>query len=137
MPLHTSIIRDGKAIKLRWSDFHVAAMAIAATCDDPSDPEAKLFKEPTDRPSFEYPAEKQEGDGIPDEWYGKDEADYPGVPCPITRMDAFTLADYGRLALTPLNSRSVTLTREHKFVDCTDGEILHLLPGDVLNAGRM
>jgi hypothetical protein len=137
VPLHTSITRDGERLSLRWSDFHVAAMAVASTVDDPSHPEARLFATPTDRPDFAWPAEQADaGTDTPKEWLGKDSASYPEVPCPITTSDAFRIADYGHLAMTPLNSGPYTLKREHKFVDCSDGEILHLLPGDVLSAFR-
>lgn len=30
MPLNTQIIRDGKAIEVPWSDYHVTAMILAA-----------------------------------------------------------------------------------------------------------
>jgi hypothetical protein len=131
MPLHTSITRDGELMQLRWSDFHVAAMAIASACDDPTHPEAKLFKVPSDRPEFGYqPTDDHE-------YAGKTQEDYPEVPCPITRSDAFEIASYPYLSQTPLNSGPYTLKREHKFLDCTDGEELHLLPGDVLKAVRV
>jgi hypothetical protein len=137
MPLHTSITRDGETLSLRWSDFHVAAMAVAAACDDPSHPEAKLFQTSADRPDFAWPADQAEaGTNCPAEWLGKDQSSYPEVPCPITGRDAFTIASYPYLAMTPLNSGPYTLKREHKFVDTTDGEILHFLPGDVLSAAR-
>lgn len=137
MPLHTQITRDGEALSLRWSDFHVAAMAIAAACDDPKNPEAKLFTEPTDRPDFAWPATQEDaGKDCPAEWLGKDQTAYPEVPCPITPSNAFQIASYPYLAATPLNSGAYTLKREHKFVDITDGEVLHLLPGDVLSAAR-
>lgn len=137
MPLHTSIRRDGEPLELHWGEFHVAAMAIAAACDDPTHPEAKLFAEPTDRPDFAWPATQEEaGTDTPAEWLGKDESSYPEVPCPITRKDSWQIASYPYLAMTPLNSGSYTLKREHKFVDVMDGEILHLLPGDELLAAR-
>jgi hypothetical protein len=137
MPLHTSISRNGDTLKLRWSDFHVAAMAIAAACDDPTNPEAKLFKDgPRDRPEFFYQHEDVVPEWFDREWEGKDQTSYPDVPCPISRNDAWTLASYGYLAMTPLNSGGVTLKRRHSFLDCTDGEILTLEPGDVLRAFR-
>lgn len=138
MPLHTQILRDGEALQLGWSDFHVAAMGLAATCDDPTREDAKMFKVPTDRPSFgEWKAEFGGPDSpIPEEWVGKGAESYPLVPCPILPSDAWEIANYPMLALTPLNNGRYTLTREHAFVNCRDGEVLRLLPGDVLVAVR-
>lgn len=117
MPLSTQIIREGEPMKLRWSDFHVAAMAIASVLElDAS--EDKLFEHPV-----EVRAELEE-------------KGYPDEPTPITPSMAFNLADYGRLGLTPLNNGEVTLAKYHRFVDVTDGEVLELVPGDVLRAWR-
>jgi hypothetical protein len=112
MPLNTHIQRDGKLLSLRWGNFHVAAMALAASFD--------------------------EGTGVigtPDKVYdGKTFPDYPEKPFPISDNLAFMLTDYGALSNTPLNNGSYTLTKRHQFVDVVDGEILELLPGDILGA---
>jgi len=61
---------------------------------------------------------------------------YPEQPQGISPRNSFELAAYHVIAATPLNSGSYTLKGEHKFVDITDGEILHLLPGDILDMSR-
>jgi|SRR5215469_1642576 len=117
MPLNTQIIRNGENLSLRWGGFHVAAMAIASTLDQPLS-EWKLWEAP------EKVQESIAGQG------------YPENPMPITPSMAFSLADYGALSLTPLNEGSYTLTQTHRFIDVTDDEVLELLPGDVLRAWR-
>lgn len=129
MPLNTQIIRNGEPLKVRWSEFHVAAMTIAASLDDPThsifaDKDAELF------------APWSQDESVPGEWRGRGWDQYPEVPCPIGRMDAFNIASYPIMAATRLNDGAYVLTKEHKFVDCIDGEVLHLLPGDELRACR-
>lgn len=116
MPLNTQIVRDGKQLSLRWGGFHFAAMVLAATYDSGEGP----FKK------NEPPTEYENGETL----------NYPEDPVPITPNDVWTLMDYGIVAMTPLNHGEYTLTGEHKFVDVTDDEVLHLLPGDVLRAWR-
>lgn len=111
MPLHTQILRDGKPLNLRWSHFHVAAMTCAAAFDSGQGP---------------FVGEQKPNDSL----------NYPEEPQPINPGDSFRLVGYHVLATTPLNNGDYTLKSEHKFVDVTDGEILHLLPGDVLCATR-
>jgi hypothetical protein len=132
MPLNTRIIRDGEPLKLRWSGFHVAAMAVAASVDDPSLGKSIFEDKTLDRPDFEY------GPTVPanPEWAGADQSRYPEVPCPISPRDAFEIGSYPMLGLTPLNDRRYVLKREHAFVDVTNGEVLRLLPGDELVAFR-
>jgi hypothetical protein len=116
MPLTTQIVRNGEPLKVRWGDFHVAAMALAACFDL-----------------------QQEFIGNPNDVYEKDQPElvcYPDAPFPITNALAFYLTSYPMLAKTPLNSGSYILTRKHKFRDLTDGEVLELLPGDELVAYR-
>lgn len=124
MPLNTRIIRDGEPLQIRWGDFHVAAMVCAAAYDSGQGP-----FEGEQKPAFRY----GEGDH---EWANRTADEYPEVPCPITPRDSFTMADYYVIATTPLNDGEYVLKGEHRFLDCMDGEILHLLPGDVLQAWR-
>lgn len=114
MPLNTSVERNGELLKLRWGNFHVAAMALAASFDEGTNVI-----------------------GNPDKVYdGKTFDNYPDDPFPVSRQVAFMLTDYGALGNTPLNMGAYTLTKRHQFVDLEDGEVLELLPGDVLRAYR-
>lgn len=147
MPLHTQIIRDGKPLSLRWGDFHIAAMAVAASIDGP---DKGLFKEEhtiDNPPPFGMPTwdvDSMADDELPcgvdretlREWSGKDQTSYPDVPMPITTSDCIAIASYPMLGMTPLNDGPFTLVNRHRFIDCRDGEVLELLPGDVLVAGR-
>jgi hypothetical protein len=115
MPLSTQIERDGKLLSLRWGNFHIAAMALAASFDEGT----------------------SDVIGNPDTVYdGKTFPDYPDKPFPITANLAFILTDYGALSKTPLNEGTYTLTKRHQFIDKVDDEILELLPGDILRAYR-
>jgi hypothetical protein len=116
MPLNTQIIRNGEALRLHWGDFHVAAMALAASFDAGTGPVSD--------PTKVYEVEPERF------------ACYPDAAFPITRRLAFELTSYPVLGLTPLNDGMYTLTRKHKFQDLADGEVLELLPGDVLHAYR-
>lgn len=116
MPLNTQIIRDGEPMKIRWGNFHIAAMALAASFDSGTGPVSS--------PDKVYEAPPGEFDC------------YPDAPFPISRQVSFMLAEYGALGKTPLNEGSYTLTKRHKFMDMMDGEILALLPGDILRAWR-
>ena len=119
MPLSTQILRNGEPIPVRWGDFHVAAMALAAAFDV--------------REGFlsDLTAIYETG-ALPPEAFDC----YPDAPFPITRSIAFEIASYPVLAKTPLNEGSYTLTRKHKFIDLVDGEVLELRPGDELLAYR-
>jgi hypothetical protein len=121
MPLNTQILRDGESLPLRWGDFHVAAMVLAATFDSGVGP----FEDNTPPTVLTNTKTKEE---VP--------FNYPLEPLPITRRDAFDLTDYSAIATTPLNEGSYELKGPHRFIDCADGEILELLPGDVLKAWR-
>jgi len=118
MPLSTQIIRNGEQLKLRWGNFHVAAMALASGFD------AK--QAPLSGPEVIY-----EGHDVLSDWDC-----YPDMPFPITGRLAFNLCSYPLLAKTPLNETQYTLRDRHKFIDMMDGEVLHLLPGDELYAWR-
>lgn len=127
MPLNTRILRDGEPLQLRWSDFHVAAMICASTWD-------AGVKGPftnADGPLFEYGPECSVK-----EWANKTHADYPAVPAPLDPGLCWQLTGYSYLGMSPLNTGPYTLKKEHRFLDVTDGEVLHLLPGDVLKAWR-
>lgn len=123
MPLNTQIKRDGELLKLRWSDFHVCAMAIAAATDDGPE-HCRLYPDPV--ALFDELREKN--------WIDED-GNATDEPIPITPSMAFRIG-YGELSLTPLNKGSYTLKHSHKFVDVTDGEVLELEPGDELMAWR-
>ena len=116
MPLNTQIIRDGEPLKMPngWGGFHVAAMVIAASFDSGRGPykDMESFKE-----EVEGLLEKQGAIGI-------------------NQSDVWQLMDYGTLSMTPLNEGEWTMTREMRFQDNTDGEILELKAGDVLRAYR-
>ena len=131
MPLYTTITRDGEDLALRWGHFHIVAMTLAAAFDSGEGP----FKG-EQKPDFSYPAEAEFENKDFAYLAEKTDADYPDVPCPISPANHANLVGYHVLAMTPLNRGSYTLENEHKFLDTTDGEILHLLPGDVLSASR-
>lgn len=116
MPLNTRIVRNGQNLPLRWGDFHVASMALAASFDAGTGPVAG--------PEMVYETDERRFDC------------YPDAPFPVTQKIAFVLCSYGALGKTPLNEGSYTLTKRHRFRDLADGEILSLEPGDVLIAVR-
>jgi len=111
MPLYTEIRRNGRARKIRWGNFHVAAMALAAAIDSKEGELYRLLaeKEPTIL-----------------------EAD----PIELGPGDVFDLVDYGVLAATPLNAAAYTMKGTMTFVDATDQEKFILKPGDILSASR-
>jgi hypothetical protein len=111
MPLNTQIRRDGKPLSVRWGGFHVACMVLAAAWDSG---EGKLAEQVS----------------VPED------IDYPNEPCRIGQGDVWDLMSYPVIALTPLNSGPYTLKGTHRFEDAADGEVLELLPGDVLSAWR-
>jgi hypothetical protein len=117
MPLNTQIIRNGKQLPLRWGDFHVAAMALAACFDEGSN---EVLSDPT-----KIYEEAPEG-----------YLDYPNKPFPITPSLAWTLTTYPMLSKTPLNEGHYTLKNKQVFIDMADNEVLELLPGDELIAFR-
>lgn len=118
MPLATQIIRDGEPLKLHWGEFHVAAMALAASFDSEDCGNA-----------ISAPEKIYEGHGDPREWEC-----YPDAPFPVSQLVAFLLSSYAALSNTPLSGGEYTLKGKHKFHDQADGEVLELLPGDVLKA---
>ena len=117
MPLITEIRRDGEQLQLPWNNFHIACMALASSFEAGGNAIAAPEKvyEGMDPRMFDC---------------------YPDAAFPVTTKVAFILTDYGALALTPLNYGEFTLTRKHRFMDVIDGEVLTLLPGDVLRAVR-
>lgn len=114
MPLGTQIRRKGRALKVRWSQFHVAAMVYAAALDSK---EGKLYEAMVAHDEVPTPEELKEGFSIP-----------PGA--------VFHIVSYPVIAATPLNSGDYTLQGSFRFVDPTDGEVFDLLPGDVLSVWR-
>lgn len=114
MPLNTEILRDGKPLPIRWGQFHVAAMVLAATFD-----------------SGQGPYEDNRPEIIVGEGYS------PDVPIGIPRSIAFQLTSYGAIATTPLNDGEYTLKAGYTFADASDGEIFELKPGDTLIAYRV
>lgn len=117
MPLITQITRDGEPLTLTWGDFHVAAMVIAAALDSGKGPWAENTIH-----------------GIASQW--EDKLTYPADPLPISFKDAWSICSYPVIAATPLNDGPYTLTKPHRFIDQRDGEVLDLLPGDILSAYR-
>ena len=117
MPLITEIRRGGEQLQLRWGDFHIACMALASSFEAGGNSIAAPEKvyEGMDPRMFDC---------------------YPDAAFPVTRKLAFILTDYGALGHTPLNYGEFTLTRKHRFMNVIDGEVLTLLPGDVLRAVR-
>lgn len=122
MPLNTMIKRKGKALPIRWGGFHVAAMVFAASWDSGVGP----FVDNTDPRDRDVKPKFDDGG----------ELDYPNDPFPITPGDAWRLMDYAYIGATPMNSGDYVLTRKHRFIDVTDGEVLDLRKGDVLSAWR-
>jgi hypothetical protein len=116
MPLATQILRNGERLQLPWGDFHVACMSLAACFDSGTGPTPGP-NQVYDRPSGFFDC-------------------YPDATFPVSQPLAFMLCSYPMLAKTPLGDGPYTLTRRHKFRDVVDGEILTLLPGDVLIAQR-
>jgi hypothetical protein len=119
MPLNTTIIREGHALRLRWGNFHVAAMALAAAFDAGAPPFGDLTA------IYDDPS-------LPPQMFDC----YPDAAFPITRQIAFELTSYPVIGKTPLNDGRYVLKGRHTFLDCTDGEVLRLLPGDELHAYR-
>jgi hypothetical protein len=115
-PLLTEIIRNGKPLALRWNEFHVAAMIYACVWDSGMGP-----FESNEPPDF---YDDGEGHEIPSR--------YPHLPCPITPAESYTVVTRDVIAQTPLGRGKYVLQNEHRFIDMTDGEVLHLLPGDLL-----
>ena len=120
-PLSTRITRDGEPLSLRWGQFHIAAMIYAVSWDSGEGPFE--MNEPP-----KYLVRPSDGDEMP--------LNYPEEPCPISPPEAFHIVRDSVIAATALNDRPYTLKKEHRFIDVTDGEVLHLLPGDVLEATR-
>jgi len=111
MPLNTQILRDGEEVQLRWGHFHVAAMTLASAWDSMEGKVAEVCPPP-------------------DDYNPTEEA------IPLSPTDVFGLVGYHIIAETPLNNGCYTLKGPHTFLDPTDGEVLELLPGDVLSMWR-
>lgn len=111
MPINSQIIRDGQTLPVRWSQFHIAAMAIAI-----------MFEEP-------------------EKWDGAKPNDdiielYPGSPQPIGPRDTFMIVTYPVLAAVWDDRDEVTLEHAHAFEDVSDGEVFKLNKGDKLRIWR-
>jgi hypothetical protein len=113
MPLTTQIIRNGEPLKVRWGDFHIAAMALAAGFESKEGPLGDMAA-----------------------IYENVKHVHPYMPFPISRGVAFYVSTYPALATTPLNEGNYTLKYGHSFIDLADREVLVLLPGDELVAYR-
>ena len=111
MPLNTQITRDGKALKISWSEFHVAAMTYASAIDSK---EGKLYEAMV------------EHDEVPD----------TSEPLSLPPGVVFQTVMYHVIAATPLNDGPYTLKSEFSFHDPTDGEVFVLKAGDILSASR-
>lgn len=124
MPLNTQIVRNNQPLRLRWGGFHIAAIVIAAAFDSGQGP----FKVNT-----------PQGIARLEKWGPKGRRiarRYPLVPFPVSRFMVWVLESYPVIDSTPMGHDGYVLTRRHQFIDCSDGEILDLLPGDVLTAYR-
>lgn len=116
MPLNTVITRStGEVAELRWTDFHVAAMILASTYDAGPAALAKLF---TKVPEIDLTN--------------------PEEPFVISPSDAFGMANYMVIGMSPLNSQSYTIQRGPYYFRDGMGQVddLVLNPGDVLDAWR-
>lgn len=106
MPLNAAIVRDGKPLPLRWGGFHVCAMIYAIAF------ETKI-------------------DGVaPNE-----NIDYPTEPQGLSPKNVFETTNYFIIDAVCPDGRYM-LKEEHRFQDITDGDILHLKPGDELRFSR-
>ena len=115
MPLFTQIERDGNMLELRWGEFHVACMKLAAWFDNKSDEEMKKVIT---------------GDE-------NDPNEYPETPLGLGSLDILSVVGYGVLSETELASKGVqVLNKVHRFVDVEDNEVFELLPGDTLKMWR-
>jgi hypothetical protein len=115
MPLQTQIIRDGEVMKLKWGGFHVAAMVIAASADSGQGPykDMSAFQK-----EIKDLMEKQDAVGV-------------------NPSDVWSLMDYGAISATPMGTGGEYELKERwVFHDNSDGEVLELLPGDILRAWR-
>jgi len=112
MPLETRIIRNGEPLRIPWGGFHVAAMVLAVTLE-----------------TGKGPFQDNSRDALLTEECG-------GLPIAITPSLTFELMSYPAIGATALNDGPYTVQEEWTFQDVTDGEILQLLPGDVLHAYR-
>lgn len=113
--LRAQIMRDGNPMVLHWGDFHIAAMIFASVWDSGIGP--FLSNEP---PDF---YDDGEGHVFP--------ARYPELAAPITPA-SFEIIRPDVISETPLRRGRYVLRGEHRFIDMTDGEVLHLLPEDIL-----
>jgi hypothetical protein len=110
MPLVTEIERNGRRLKIRWGQFHVAAMAVAT-----------MFEHPED-----WKDAKPNADII---------EDYPATPQPLSGIDVWEIVSYPVLAeIFP--DGEYTLKHPHAFLDLTDGEVFELKKGDKLSIWR-
>lgn len=115
MPLNTAITRDGELLSLRWGDFHVAAMIMAASFDSGKGPYKDMEAATAEA------LELMERQGC----------------IAISGSDAFQLASYGVIGQTPLNSSDYTVVNhDWKFLDKMDGEEFEIKKGDVLSMSR-
>src|SRR5262245_23415919 len=106
MPLHTQILRDGETVKCSWKHFHVAAMLAAVMMD-------------------------KELDGAKP----NDDLDYPTEPQPISPSNVWEMTNYGFIGYV-CPEGSYTLTKEHAFLDISDGEVFNFQVGDTLDFWR-
>jgi len=110
MPLGTEIKRKNRTVKVRWGEFHVAAMMIASVMETDNPIWDDLRKE----------IKEKMGDG----------------PITIGGRDAYSLVAYHIIAQTPLNDGEYILKEDHEFLDPMDGEVFKLKAGDKLLCWR-
>lgn len=115
MPLNTQIKRNGKARKVRWSDFHVTAMVYASTIDSGEGP-------------FEDNAEFQRK--------AKELMEEQGCIA-IDGATAWEINSYHVIGASQLNSGDYVMKNvDLVFHDNMDGEKFEIKKGDVLSAWR-
>lgn len=128
MPLEPQIIRDGKKfVPKANSGFVITAMICAVAWDSGKGP----FE--VNEPKFQY-TDKSEN------YAGKNQDDYPGVPCPISPANKFTLINYMYIAALPKlahNGKGYKLKGNHNFIDIETGDELGLEPDDVIHLTRV
>ena len=112
MPLETQVERNGQPVPIRWGYFALSCMYTAAVAEQ--------------LPDQETDAGNRFGDLDPAD------AEDPVQPVDFSLTPIY----YLDVDCDLVRKGSQKLTRLHRFVDPTDGEVLELQAGDVLSAWR-
>lgn len=128
MPLEPKIIRNGEPfVPATDAGFVITAMIAAVAWDSGKGP----FE--VNKPQFQYTDESET-------YAGKNQDDYPEVPCPLSPANKFLLTNYMYIAALPApahNGRGYKLKGKHNFVDIESGDELQLEPGDEIHLVRV